>query len=82
MRRNDRLTGSEPSLNHFQAISGAVQQVSEGSLYLALQKLEQKGSITVEWKQTENNRHAEFFRSPAQEEAIRIRGGELAPAIG
>jgi len=41
--------------------SGAVLQVSDGSLYPALHKLEQEGWITAEWKQTENNRRAKFY---------------------
>src|SRR5262245_40368229 len=36
-------------------ISGDVLQVSDGSLYPALHKLEQEGWITAEWKPTENN---------------------------
>jgi PadR family transcriptional regulator, regulatory protein PadR len=43
------------------AISGDVLQVSEGSLYPALHKLEQEGWIKAEWKQTENNRRAKFY---------------------
>ena len=43
------------------AISGDVLQVSEGSLYPALHKLEQEGWIQAEWKQTENNRRAKFY---------------------
>jgi transcriptional regulator len=43
------------------AASGDVLQVSEGSLYPALHKLEQEGWITAEWKQTENNRRAKFY---------------------
>ena len=43
------------------AISGDVLQVSEGSLYPALHKLEQEGWISAEWKQTENNRRAKFY---------------------
>ena len=42
-------------------ISGEVLQVSEGSLYPALHKLEQEGWIKAEWKQTENNRRAKFY---------------------
>jgi PadR family transcriptional regulator PadR len=42
-------------------ISGDILQVSEGSLYPALHKLEQEGWITAEWKQTENNRRAKFY---------------------
>ena len=43
------------------AISGEVLQVTDGSLYPALHKLEQEGWITAEWKQTENNRRAKFY---------------------
>lgn len=42
-------------------VSGDVLQVSEGSLYPALHKLEQEGWIGAEWKQTENNRRAKFY---------------------
>ena len=42
-------------------ISGDVLQVSDGSLYPALHKLEQEGWITAEWKPTENNRRAKFY---------------------
>ena len=43
------------------SISNEVLQVSEGSLYPALHKLEQEGWIQAEWKQTENNRKAKFY---------------------
>jgi len=43
------------------SISNEVLQVSEGSLYPALHKLEQEGCIKAEWKQTENNRKAKFY---------------------
>ena len=42
-------------------LSGDVLQVSDGSLYPALHKLEQEGWITAEWKQTENNRRAKIY---------------------
>ena len=42
-------------------VSGEVLQVTEGSLYPALHKLEQQGWIKSEWKQTENNRRAKFY---------------------
>src|SRR5215831_2014726 len=42
-------------------VSGEVLQVSDGSLYPALHKLEQEGWITAEWKITENNRRAKFY---------------------
>ena len=43
-------------------VSGDVLQVSDGSLYPALHKLEQEGWITAEWKPSENNRRAKFYR--------------------
>jgi PadR family transcriptional regulator PadR len=42
-------------------ISGAVLQVSDGSLYPALHKLEHEGWIVAEWKRTEQNRMAKFY---------------------
>ena len=42
-------------------ISGDVLQVSDGSLYPALHKLEQEGWIKAVWKPTENNRRAKFY---------------------
>jgi transcriptional regulator len=42
-------------------ISGDILQVSDGSLYPALHKLEQEAWITAEWKVTENSRRAKFY---------------------
>ena len=42
-------------------VSDEVLQVSDGSLYPALHKLEQEGWITAEWKPSENNRRAKFY---------------------
>jgi len=42
-------------------ISTDVLQVSDGSLYPALHKLEQEGWIKSEWKPSENNRRAKFY---------------------
>jgi PadR family transcriptional regulator PadR len=42
-------------------VSGDILQVSDGSLYPALHKLEQQGWITAEWKPSENNRRAKFY---------------------
>jgi len=42
-------------------VSGDVLQVSDGSLYPALHKLEHNGWITAEWRPTENNRRAKFY---------------------
>jgi PadR family transcriptional regulator, regulatory protein PadR len=42
-------------------VSGEVLQVSDGSLYPALHKLEQEGWIQSEWKPSENNRRAKYY---------------------
>ena len=42
-------------------VSSDVLQVSDGSLYPALHKLEQEGWISSEWKASENNRRAKFY---------------------
>jgi PadR family transcriptional regulator PadR len=42
-------------------ISEDVLQVSDGSLYPALHKLEQEGWIKAEWRPTENNRRAKYY---------------------
>ena len=62
------------------SISGDVLQVSEGSLYPALHKLEQEGWITAEWKQTEITGGRSFFAHPVGQER-RSGGGELAAAV-
>lgn len=42
-------------------VSGEVLQVSDGSLYPALHKLEQEGWISAEWKTSELGRRAKFY---------------------
>ena len=42
-------------------ISGDILQVSDGSLYPCLHKLEMQGWIRAEWRPTENNRRAKFY---------------------
>jgi transcriptional regulator len=42
-------------------VSGDILQVSDGSLYPALHKLEQEGWIGAEWRPSENNRRAKFY---------------------
>ncbi|MDQ3518416.1 MAG: PadR family transcriptional regulator [Gemmatimonadota bacterium] len=42
-------------------LSLEVLQVSDGSLYPALHKLEQQGWVSAEWRVTENNRRARFY---------------------
>src|SRR5881392_4484983 len=42
-------------------ISRSVVQVNQGSLYPALHRLEQKGWLRAEWKQSETGREAKFY---------------------
>lgn len=42
-------------------VSRDVLQVSDGSLYPALHKLEQDGWVSAEWRASENNRRAKFY---------------------
>jgi PadR family transcriptional regulator PadR len=42
-------------------ISKSVVQVNQGSLYPALHRLEQKGWLRSEWKQSETGREAKFY---------------------
>jgi PadR family transcriptional regulator PadR len=49
-----------------QQYSRGVIEVNQGSLYPALQRLEFKGWIEAEWRTTENNRRARFYRLTAQ----------------
>ncbi len=42
-------------------VSGDILQVSDGSLYPALHKLEQQGWIESEWKLSETNRRAKYY---------------------
>jgi len=42
--------------------SGNVLSLNYGTLYPALLKLEQEGSITSEWGASENNRKAKFYK--------------------
>jgi PadR family transcriptional regulator, regulatory protein PadR len=45
--------------------SGGVLEVNQGSLYPALQRLEQRGWIDSDWQVTENNRRAKYYRLTA-----------------
>ena len=63
------LLGSQ----HGQGIARLIQQQSEdvflvdhGSLYLALQRLEEKGWVDAKWGISENNRKARFYTLTAK----------------
>src|SRR6202047_4365528 len=45
-----------------QQISKDVLQVQQGSLYPALHRLEKRGWLRAEWRETETGREAKFYR--------------------
>src|SRR5260370_18948790 len=47
-------------------ISKEVLNIEEGSLYPALQRLLLKGWVKAEWRRTENNRRARYYRLTAK----------------
>src|SRR6266852_2078253 len=58
---------------HGQGIARSIQQQSQdvflvdhGSLYLALQRLEEKGCVSAKWGISENNRKARFYTLTAK----------------
>jgi transcriptional regulator len=59
-----------------QQFSAGVLDVNQGSLYPALQRLEVKGWIDSEWRTTENNRQAKYYRLTAS--GRRALGAETA----
>jgi PadR family transcriptional regulator PadR len=48
-----------------QQTSRGVLDVNQGSLYPALQRLEQKGWIDSQWRTSEHNRRAKYYRLTA-----------------
>jgi transcriptional regulator len=59
-----------------QQMSRGVLDVNQGSLYPALQRVEQNGWIASEWRTTENNRQAKYYKLTAQ--GRRALGSETA----
>ena len=59
--------------NHGYAVAQRIRQISrdalqvqQGSLYPALHRLENKGLLSAEWKETETGREAKFYRLTAK----------------
>jgi PadR family transcriptional regulator PadR len=69
-----------------QQISRDVLQVQQGSLYPALHRLENRGLLAAEWKESETGREAKFYRltskGRAQLETETANWARLAEAIG
>jgi PadR family transcriptional regulator PadR len=49
-----------------QQVSRDVLQVQQGSLYPALHRLENKGYLKAEWKESETGREAKFYKVTAK----------------
>jgi PadR family transcriptional regulator, regulatory protein PadR len=59
--------------------SNGVVEVEDGALYFALHRMEERGLIASEWRVTENNRRARYYRiRPAGRKRLRDEGASLA----
>jgi transcriptional regulator len=69
-----------------QQVSRDVVQVPQGSLYPALHRLENRGFLAADWKETESGREAKFYRltrkGRAQLETETESWRRLAEAVG
>jgi transcriptional regulator len=48
--------------HRIEELSGDALRVGQGSIYPALVRLEQRGLIATEWRTTEKNRRAKYYR--------------------
>lgn len=62
--------------HRIELLSSSALQVGQGSIYPALIRLEQRGWIATEWRTTDNNRRAKYYRLTAA--GRRALGEELA----
>ncbi len=69
-----------------QQVSRDVVQVPQGSLYPALHRLENRGFLAADWKETETGREAKFYRltrkGRAQLETEAASWQRLTEAVG
>lgn len=69
-----------------QQVSRDVVQVPQGSLYPALHRLENRGSLAAGWQDTETGREAKFYRltrkGRAQLETEAMNWQRLSEAVG
>jgi len=64
-------------------ISKSVVQVNQGSLYPALHRLEQKGWLKAEWKDSETGREAKFYSlTRAGQKQLRVEKDSWARLTG
>src|SRR5579872_178618 len=69
-----------------QQVSHDVVQVPQGSLYPALHRLENRGFLAADWKETETGREAKYYslttKGKAQLEAEAASWQRLTEAVG
>jgi PadR family transcriptional regulator, regulatory protein PadR len=69
-----------------QQVSRGVVEVPQGSLYPALHRLENRGMLDAEWKETETGREAKFYKltkkGRAELETEAASWERLAQAVG
>lgn len=59
--------------------SGGSFDVDDGALYYALHRMEERGLIASEWRLTDNNRRARYYKiRPAGRNHLRAEGANLA----
>lgn len=73
-------------MRRIRQVSDEVLQVEEGSLYPALHRLEKRGYLKSEWRRSESNRRAKYYRltprGRSQLRAETARWADLSAAIG
>jgi PadR family transcriptional regulator PadR len=69
-----------------QQLTAEVLQIGEGSLYPALHRLEERGWVEAEWRLSEHNRRAKFYRLTTkgrqQLRAETAMWGQFVEAVG
>ena len=66
-----------------QQLTDDVLDVGEGSLYPALHRLEERGLVESEWRRSENNRKAKFYRlTPAGRTRLRAESATWSRFAG
>jgi transcriptional regulator len=68
---------------HIKLMSEDILHVEEGSLYPALQRMLLKGWVTAEWRQSDRNRRARFYRlTPAGRKQLGTEISEFTRVMG
>jgi PadR family transcriptional regulator, regulatory protein PadR len=63
-------------------ITGGAFQVSFGSLFPSLHRMEEKGWVEAEWRASENNRRAKYYRlTPSGRSQLRAEEREWSQVV-